>query len=151
MPHSRFGKLKAFEGRYFTDTQSRAGRWLNYELLKVEPGSLEARVHIREELTNPAGNLHGGMIAMIADELCGLAFYSLGHDTFYTTINLHIDFLLSVPHNSHLLIKSHVIRSGKRMANAECHMYLEDGTLCAHATTNLMNTGKNIFKLIPDS
>ncbi len=147
MENEHYKKIKALEGQYFTDTLSKAGRWLHYKILRVEEGYLEASIHVREEFTNPSENLHGGMIAMIADELLGLSFYTLGKDTFYTTVNLHVDYLYAVPSGSLLTIKSRVVRSGKRMANVECHMYDPQDNLIAHATTNLLNTGNKIFNL----
>jgi uncharacterized protein (TIGR00369 family) len=87
------------------------------------------------------------MIGMIADELCGLSFYSLGHDTFYTTVSLNINYLFSAPAGSMLTVKASVMRSGKRMGIVECHIYDLEKRIIAHATTNLMNTGTKIFNL----
>jgi len=147
MANNNYENLKTFEGRHFTETMSKAGRWLNYKLLQVDPGYIEASIIVRDELTNPSGQLHGGMIGMIADELCGLSFYSLGHDTFYTTVNLHIDYLFAAPAGIELTIKAKVLRAGKRMANVECFIYDPEERIIAHATTNLMNTGAGIFNL----
>ncbi len=150
MENKNYRKLKALEGQHFKDTLSKAGKWLNYKLLKVEEGMLEASIHVRDEFTNPSENLHGGMISLIADELLGLCFYTLGHETFYTTINLHVDFLYAVPSGATIVVKAKVIRSGKRMANVECFMYDFENRVIAHATTNLMNTGTKIFNLTPN-
>lgn len=147
MQNHLYEQLKKLEGEYFRYSLSMAGRWLNYRLLKVAPGSIEASVEVREEMTNPVKMLHGGMIAMICDELCGLAFYSLGTSTFYTTVNLSVDYLYSAPMGSTVVCKSSVVRSGKKIANTECFIYAEDGTLIAHAKSNLVNTDKEIFNL----
>ncbi len=142
-----YKNLKALEGQYFTQSMSKAGRWLHYKLLLVEPGYIEASILVREEFTNPSGQLHGGMISMIADELCGLSFYSLGFDTFYTTVSLNINYLFSAPEGIEVIVKAKVIRSGKRMANVECYIYDNHERIVAHATTNLMNSGTDIFNL----
>ena len=147
MANNNYQNLKALEGQYFTKSLSAAGRWLNYKLLVVLPGHIEASVMVRNDMTNPSGQLHGGMIGMIADELCGLSFYSLGHETFYTTISLNIDYLFSAPAGTEVIVKANVIRTGKRMANVECHIYDIDQRIIAHATTNLMNSGAKIFNL----
>ena len=141
-------KLKQFEGKFFTNTQSEAGKWLNYKLLKVEEGEIEASFLVRPEMCNPSGMLHGGMIGMIMDEMCGLAFFTLGNLYFYTTVNLSIDYLYSAPKNSTVIAKSKVIRSGKKIANTQCTIFDEQNNIIAIATSNLVNTGKEIFPLI---
>jgi acyl-coenzyme A thioesterase 13 len=140
-------KIKALEGDYFTHTKSKAGQWLNYKLLKAEEGEVEVSIQVREEMTNPNGMLHGGMIGMICDELCGLAFYTKGFSTFYTTVNLAIDFLYSAPIHATIIGKARVIRSGKKIANTECTLYDEQGIVVAHASSNLVNTEKAVFDL----
>jgi uncharacterized protein (TIGR00369 family) len=147
MNQENFKRLKSLEGKFLTHSNSHAGRWLHYKLISVEPGQIEASVLVRDEMTNPSKNLHGGMIGMIADEICGLCFYSLGHETFYTTVSLNINYLFSVPAGETVIIKARVIRSGKRMANVECSLYDTEDRIVAHATTNLMNSGTKIFEL----
>lgn len=139
--------LKKLEGEYFTHSLSQAGRWLNYKLIKIEPGNIEAEIEIRKEMTNPVQMLHGGMIAMICDELCGLALYSKGGNTFYTTVNLAVDYLYSAPIDSKIRIKSNVLRHGKKIANTECLIYDMNENIIAHAKSNLVNTDKEIFNL----
>lgn len=142
-----FEELKKLEGEYFRYSLSMAGRWLNYRLVKVDPGQVTASVEVREEMTNPVKMLHGGMIAMICDELCGLAFYSLGGLTFYTTVNLSVDYLYSAPLGSTVRVEARVVRNGKKIANTECFLYDEQDRLIAHAKSNLVNTDKEIFNL----
>lgn len=143
-------QLKQLEGTFFTNSKSKAGKWLNYKLLKVEEGSIEASILVREEMTNPNDMLHGGMIAMIMDELCGLAFYSLGKPYYYTTVNLTIDYLYSAPVTSTVIAKSKVLRSGKKIANVECYIYDMQDNIIAHAKSNLVNTEKKVFELSTD-
>ncbi len=147
MKNQILNQLKLYEGHYFTDTNSMAGKWLHYKLIKVEEGSIEASIMVREDMTNPNKMLHGGMIAMITDELCGLAFYSLGNPEYYTTVNLTIDYLYSAPVGSTVIAKSNVMRTGKKIANVECYIYNESGLIIAHAKSNLVNTEKKVFEL----
>lgn len=149
MKNQIYYQLKQFEGQYFTNTNSKAGKWLHYKLLHVEPGTIEASVLVREDMTNPNNMLHGGMIAMIMDEICGLSFYSLGYENYYTTVNLTIDYLYSAVVNSTVTAKGKVLRSGKKIANVECYIYDEMNNIIAHAKSNLVNTEKKVFKLSP--
>jgi 1,4-dihydroxy-2-naphthoyl-CoA hydrolase len=46
------------------------GGLLGIEWLSNDPDDSRARVAVREELTQPYGYLHGGVIMAVADELC---------------------------------------------------------------------------------
>ncbi|HMN32994.1 MAG: PaaI family thioesterase [Chitinophagaceae bacterium] len=142
-------QLKKLEGSYFTNTNSQAGKWLHYKLLKAEAGEITISVLVRNDMTNPNGHIHGGMISMICDEICGLSFFSLGKETYYTTANLIVDFLYGAPEGTLLTAKGKVLRTGKRMANVECFIYDEQENIIAHATSNLVNTDKKVFNLTP--
>lgn len=147
MKPSLFEQLKACEGTYFNNSRSKGGQWLNYKLISVEPGEVSISVLIRPEMTNPLGNIHGGMIAHICDEICGLTFYSAGRETFYTTVNLNVDFLLPAPEGSVITAKGRVYRNGNRIAHVGCELFNEQGQLMARAASNLLNTGHAIFNL----
>jgi acyl-coenzyme A thioesterase 13 len=147
MMHPILKKLKSIEGSVFSHTKSKAGKWLNYSLLQAHDGEVEVSLLVREDMTNPNGQLHGGMIGMICDELCGLAFYTKGMPTFYTTVNLSIDYLYAAPVDSVVIAKARVVRAGKKIANTECSLYNEEGVLLAHATSNLVNTDRPVFDL----
>lgn len=140
-------KLKQLEGSYFTHTRSKAGQWLHYKMERVREGEVEVTLTVREEMTNPGGTLHGGMIGMISDEICGLAFYSVGQAHFYTTVNLSIDYLYSAPLGTTVRAVGRVVRWGKKIANTECYIYDEEGRIISHATSNLVNTGKEVFEI----
>ena len=147
MKEGLYDQLKAREGQYFTESLSKGGQWLNYRIVRVEPGEVDIEVLVRPEMTNPQGMIHGGMTALICDEVCGLAFYSTGQPTFYTTINLVIDYLYSAPEGTTLLAKGRVIRHGKKIANVACDILDPQNRLIARACSNLANTDKAIFNL----
>jgi uncharacterized protein (TIGR00369 family) len=140
-------QLKQLEGQYFTQSHSKAGQWLHYKILRVQDGEVEVSLSVREEMTNPSKMLHGGMAAMICDEICGLAFYSTHADTIYTTVNLSIDYLWSTPLGSTIFALGKVIRKGKKIANTECTIYDEHRNIIVHAKSNLLNTEKPSFQL----
>lgn len=136
-------ELKKYEGQYFTASNSNAGKWLHYKIISVEQGILKTELTIRNDMINPVGNIHGGVMALYIDEMCGLAFVTLGLPTYYTTLNLSIDYLYSAALHETIHAKATVLRSGKRVGNIECSVYNEHNTLLAHATTNLVNTDKS--------
>lgn len=140
-------RLKKLEGQYFKNTNSQAGEWLHYKLEHIDEGKVTASILVRPDMLNPKGNIHGGMLAMICDELCGLAFFTTGQSDYYTTVNLTIDFLYGVSNGETIIAQSKVWRSGKRIANVECILYDKENRIVAHAKSNLVNTNKKTFEL----
>lgn len=118
------------------------GRWLNGKLIEASAGSLTIEFVVREELTNPAGIMHGGAIAGLIDEVIGMTTFSLGKTGFYVAVNLNIDFLRPGKLGEKLRVVSEVIRDGRTMAHAECKVYNEEGKLIAKAASNLALTNR---------
>jgi len=118
------------------------GRWLNGKLVAVEKGSMSIELVVREEFTNPAGIMHGGVIAGVIDEVIGMTTFTLGNTGFYVAINLNIAFLRPGKLGEKLTVISEVIRDGRTMAHAECKVYNEEGKLMAKAASNLALTNR---------
>ncbi len=118
------------------------GRWLNGKLIEANMGSLTIEFVVREELTNPAGIMHGGAIAGLIDEVIGMTTFSLGKTGFYVAVNLNIDYLRPGKLGEKLRVVSEVIRDGRTMAHAECKVYNEEGKLIAKAASNLALTNR---------
>ena len=51
--------------------------YLGIELLRFAPGKLWCRATLRDELLTPFGNIHGGVLAAIADHITGVVAYPL--------------------------------------------------------------------------
>lgn len=130
-----------YEGRLITDSRSPAGNWLEFTLEKIEKGRAEITLAVRHEMTNPYGNIHGGMMSLLIDEVIGWAVVSLDTDNFYTSLNLNVDFLYAIAEGQRLRAVSEVIRAGKKIIHVECRVYNMDNTLLAKATSNLIATG----------
>ena len=130
--------LKDFIGKQAKDTSpSPFGRWLNGTLIEAETGRLVIDFEVREEMTNPAGIMHGGAIAGIIDEVIGMTTFSLGKKGFYVAVNLNIDFLRPGKKGETVRTITEIIRDGKTMAHGECKMYNQEGKLIAKAASNL--------------
>jgi acyl-coenzyme A thioesterase 13 len=133
--------LKELIGKQAKDlSPSPFGRWLNGTLLLAEAGSITVEFEVRDELTNPAGILHGGAIAAIIDEVIGMTTFSLGKPGFYVAVNLNIDFLRPGIRGEKIKAVSEIIRDGKTMAHAECKVYNTEGKIIAKAASNLVLT-----------
>lgn len=133
-------QLQARLGKELSDSPSGLGRWLRGTLRNVEKGALTIDFDIREEMTNPIHILHGGALAAIMDEVMGMTAATLDKDTFYTSINLVIDFLSSGKPGETITARSRIVREGKNIVNTECIITNADGKLLAKGTSNLIRT-----------
>jgi uncharacterized protein (TIGR00369 family) len=129
-----------FEGKLVTESRSPAGNWLEFTLEKIEKGSAEITLSIKKEMTNPYGNIHGGMMALVMDEVIGWAVISLDTDNHYTSLNLNVDFLYAIKEGDRMRAKSQVIRAGKKIIHVDCSVYNMEGVLLGKASSNLIAT-----------
>ncbi len=130
-----------YEGKKVTDSRSPAGNWLEFTLEHIEKGTTTISLEVKKEMTNPYGNIHGGMMALVMDEVIGWSVVSLDTDNFYTSLNLNVDFLYAIKMGDRLKATSKVVRAGKKIIHVECTVTTMDGTLLGKATSNLIVTG----------
>ncbi len=131
-----------YEGKLVEDSRSPAGNWLEFTLEHIEKGSATISLEVRKEMTNPYGNIHGGMMALVMDEVIGWGVVSLDTNNYYTSLNLNVDFLYAIKKGDRLKAVSKVVRAGKKIIHVECSVYNKtDDTLLGKATSNLIVTG----------
>jgi acyl-coenzyme A thioesterase 13 len=140
----RLTTLQQFIGKPMSQSVSPTGRWLNGTLLDIREGSMEVEVLIREEMTNPMGTLHGGMAAVILDEVVGTMVYALGREYAYTSVNLNCDFLHAARLGDTVICKAGVVRAGKNIVHVEGVIYDLLGKIIAKCTSNLIQTSLKI-------
>jgi len=133
-----------FLGRKVEGARSPAGNWLGFTLEKIEKGAITISLTVKKEMTNPYGNIHGGMMALVMDEVIGWAVVSLEADYHYTSLNLNVDFLYAIREGDRLFAEAHVVRQGKKIVHAECTVTHENGTLLGKGTSNLVVTSMKI-------
>ena len=120
------------------------GRWLNGTLIGVEEGSLTMEFTMRKDMCNPGGIMHGGVAIGMMDDIIGLTSFMMGNQVFYSTVNLNTDFLYSAKPDEKLIVKSKIVRMGKKIAHAEGEIRNEAGQIIAKCTTNLVATSNEI-------
>ncbi len=131
--------LQSQIGKDSAQSPSPVGRWLNPTILSAEEGEIALELTIREEFCNPVGQLHGGLSSLIIDECIGIAVFSYGEPTFYSTVNLAVDFLSSVRLGEVVIINAKVLKKGRRLVNAYCEIINKsNGRIAAKGTTNLV-------------
>jgi uncharacterized protein (TIGR00369 family) len=85
---------------------------LGMELFRVHPDGLTIQCHVRPELMNTAGSLHGGVTASLADAAVGSALhYHFGGTERITTVELKVNYFRPVT-EGRLLARSHLVRIG---------------------------------------
>ncbi|NBB88809.1 MAG: hotdog fold thioesterase [Bacteroidetes bacterium] len=118
-------------------------QWLRGRLIRAEEGKVEVSFTVREEMCNPAGILHGGVISGMLDEVAGIAVFSLGRDSFFTSVNLQVDFLRPAQLGEEVKAVAEVIRAGERIIHVETQM-LKGDKILAKADTNLITTHQKL-------
>jgi len=115
------------------------GGWLNGKVTKAtEDGSIEMEFEVREEMLNPMGNIHGGAIAAIIDEILGFQlFLQSEEDAAYVSMTMNIDFLRAAQAGDVIKAIPEVQRIGRKTANVKCQLFKED-KLMAQGVSNFM-------------
>ncbi|RYC70589.1 MULTISPECIES: PaaI family thioesterase [Spirosoma] len=136
----RLDLFRSMIGRDMQASISPFGRWLNGIIRSAEAGQLTADYTIREDMTNPAGVLHGGAAAGILDDLIGATVFTLGREYAYTSVNLNVDFLHAARLGDTVTATAQVLRAGKNIIHCEGRIVAADGKVIAKCATNLIQT-----------
>ena len=131
---------ETFEGKLVEESRSPAGNWLQFTLERIEKGNAIISLEVRKDMTNPYGNIHGGMMSMVIDEAIGWGVVSLDTENHYTSLTLNVDFLYAVKEGERMRAESKVLRVGKKIINVECHVYDMNNRILARANSNLIVT-----------
>jgi len=113
---------------------------LEMELTAIEPGRAEYRLRPQEFHFNPAGTLHGGVMATIVDSAMSCALWStLEAGIGWTTMELKLGLLRTVTLEAgELVCVGTLINAGNRSGAAEARVHDAKGRLCAYASTTCM-------------
>ena len=129
-------------GKIIEHTPSAVGMWLKPVLIEVNEGSITAEIIVREEMTNPMKMLHGGIIALISDEVIGASIATLEMSDFFPSVNLHTDFLYGAKLGETVTAKGKIVRKGKNIINTECCIYNSENKLISKSTSNSIRSVK---------
>jgi len=138
MENKRLQLLQRFIGKTFSESPSPFAKWLNGTVISANEKAVEFEFTVRKEMTNPAGTLHGGVIASMIDDCIGIHFMILGLENFYPTINLNVDFFNPAFKNETVLVKTELIKLGKTILNFNAVVTNQNNSkLVARASSNL--------------
>ncbi|MBN1254602.1 MAG: PaaI family thioesterase [Deltaproteobacteria bacterium] len=111
---------------------------LGIEPLEAGNGFARIRLPFRDDLTNPAGRLHGGVIATLADSAMAMAVGSvLGVAGRHFTVKLEMKYKESVT-NGEIVAEATVRRRKPRVFLGEAIVKNGNGQVVATATATFM-------------
>ena len=119
-------------------------------MLNVREGFTEAKFSIKSEWVNTMGSLHGGIIAMIIDDMMAITRFTLMKNTFFSTANLVVDYFKPVKESDSIVIKTVVLKEGKNLIFLKSMIYDINDNLVAKESSNVVNSNikKEPFQLI---
>ncbi len=102
----------------------------NMTAVVMADGRSEATWTPSPEWGNPVGNVHGGYIAVLVDDVAGMALLSIiGSGA--PTVSLQVDYLNVMPMGRTYTARGEVVRAGKATALVDVHVYDTDEVLVA--------------------
>jgi acyl-coenzyme A thioesterase 13 len=133
--------LNAYIGQELSTIPSPVGHWLKGVLQEVNENGIKVAFTVRNDMTNPAKILHGGIIATMLDDVMGITVmlkHSEDFSHFYSTVNLHVDYLASAREGMRVIASSNITKAGHKIANVEGWLHDSNDKLLAHATCNML-------------
>lgn len=101
-------------------------KWLNPTLLKINEQGLTYGYVVRHEMTNPSGNLHGGISALIIDDTIGATLIAFLEDYFCVTVNNNIDYKAAAGLGETILAETVITDSASRIVTVQCEIWNAD-------------------------
>jgi uncharacterized protein (TIGR00369 family) len=112
--------------------------FLAIDHVEVGPGSLHARVAVRDDLLTPFRNLHGGVLAALCDHVLGTVLYPvIPRGAWAATTEFKINYLAAVA-TGVLDARAQIISLTKRTAVVRIDVENEDRLVCAAQGTVLV-------------
>jgi uncharacterized protein (TIGR00369 family) len=114
--------------------------WLKAEVLEAEEGEVKMKFTVEKYMLNPIGILHGGIMAIMLDEVMGAASFTLNRPTGFATINMNVDYLQPAKAGDLVIGVGKVLRTGKTILHIKSKLFTADYKLIAKATANMIAT-----------
>ncbi len=111
-------------------------KWMDGTLMEVERGVIAMSISVRQEMTNPAGYLHGGVQGAMLDDAMGTACATLGYETAFLSTNLNVDFLGTASVGDIVTVRAYVYREGNSLMHVVSEIKKDD-TVIAKGQSNV--------------
>lgn len=150
MDHPKLTPLEFFKshiGETLDKTPSPAGNHLEGTLLEVDHHFIKVQYTIRPDMCNPGRILHGGIAALMMDDVIGMGNFVAGSEYLMTSINLNVDFLSSAQIGDVVEVSAKLVRSGANVNHWECIIRKDSGKIVAKSSSNLIKTHIKLSEL----
>ncbi|TVR90470.1 MAG: hotdog fold thioesterase [Saprospirales bacterium] len=119
-------------------------QWLGIEFISIEPGKVELKMQIREEMTNGFKIAHGGIAFSLADS--ALAFSSNTHGIQSVTIETTTSFIKPLKEGEWVTAKATEIQLSGKFGRYLIEIFNDSGNLTAVFYGTVFRTGKPWIK-----
>lgn len=113
---------------------------IEMEILEIREGYVYTRVKKRKELENIYGDLHGGCLYTIADNMAGVAASTYGY--YVTTVNGSIQYLKAARNTEYVYCEAKVIKPGRNISVVLVRIKDDQGMLLNTAEFTYYNLKK---------
>ncbi len=121
--------------------QQRFMKFINAQLIKVEPGFCEIHLPYNPDLTQQNLFFHAGIVGTIADNAAGYAAFSLMNvDSSILTVEFKLN-LIAPAEGETLIGRSHVLKYGRTLTICRSDVFIvkdNNEKLCAASQSTLM-------------
>ena len=137
MPKSTFAHLKhSYENKPVQ-------RYCGMEVLHAEMGRATMRLPFSERIVNLAGTVEGGVLAILVDSVCSIAFeYGLEVHEVAITVDLRLDYIAPLTPGHAALAKGRVVHRGRTIGRCVADITEE-------TSGKLLATGLTVFVIRP--
>ena len=117
-------------------------RLLHIETVEMTAGYARAVMPIQDNLLNPQGAVHGGVLHVLADEAASSA--AISHGQWVATISSDFHYLRAGLNTTSLTAQAREVKYGKRACVYSVEITDQDGTVLACGTFTVALLGKEI-------
>jgi uncharacterized protein (TIGR00369 family) len=107
------------------------GRW---KIDLMQDGKAQASWTPTQDMANPFGSVHGGIIATVIDELTGAAVISSIQAGSAPTVSMNVEYLHAIPIGGTYTGVGEVVRMGRAVAIADARILNAEGKVLARGT-----------------
>jgi uncharacterized protein (TIGR00369 family) len=116
--------------------------YLGIRLAETWPGGIRAKVMVRDDLLNPFGTLHGGVLAALCDHVLGTVCYPvIPPGAWAATTEFKLNYLAPVTEGT-LSVTSQIVSLTKRTAVVRIEVDNDGRAVCLAQGTVLVVTPK---------
>jgi uncharacterized protein (TIGR00369 family) len=107
------------------------GRWV---ITSAKEGRSQASWTPTSDMANPFGNVHGGVIATVIDEITGAAIMTSIEAPSAPTVSLHVDYLYGIAIGENYIAIGEIARIGRALAIVDAQILNDEGKVFARGT-----------------